>query len=448
MAAKKQATTKKAGAIAVPIYPKTGKDKVKRILDELEIDYLIADWEFKDILCERLQHGNELKFFDKTLFIKLQMKDENLDNDVAMILLSSGTTGEPKGIMLTNANITSNIRAISTYLNVDETDVVLHMKNMYHSSSIIAEALLAVLNGCTLVLMDNVVTPRNIVELIKKYSITIVFTVPTLLTELLSYAKRHNEYLNSVCVINFYGAPINSSTLNELLEYFKDINFIYSYGLTEASPRVSYADRSILERKGTSVGKAIDGVGIKIVDGGNVCSVREIGEVVVHGSGVMKGYYSDELKTKHANDIDIDTALFMENQSLLSSKLTECRSRKLWLLAKQRHRKEILKTKQLIELIDSRDELTRKFDEELFDMAVKEIKVSKAHDITFQLHNGLNLTEENDVEAWDEQGRERKFQRDVNIAGCDSEKCKLVTPILTYADIEILQELIRQLRHA
>lgn len=50
--------------------------------------------------------------------------------------------------------------------------------------------------------------------------------------------------------------------------------------------------------------------------------------------------------------------------------------------------------------------------------------------------------------AWDEQGREWKFQKDVSIAGCDSEKCELVTPILTYADIETLQELVRQLRRA
>lgn len=50
--------------------------------------------------------------------------------------------------------------------------------------------------------------------------------------------------------------------------------------------------------------------------------------------------------------------------------------------------------------------------------------------------------------AWDEQGREWKFQRDVSISGADSEKCELVTPILTYSDMEILQELIRQLRHA
>ncbi len=50
--------------------------------------------------------------------------------------------------------------------------------------------------------------------------------------------------------------------------------------------------------------------------------------------------------------------------------------------------------------------------------------------------------------AWDAQGREWKFQRDVSIAGPDSEKCELVTPVLTYADIETLQELIRQLRHA
>lgn len=50
--------------------------------------------------------------------------------------------------------------------------------------------------------------------------------------------------------------------------------------------------------------------------------------------------------------------------------------------------------------------------------------------------------------AWDAQGREWKFQKDVSIAGPDSEKCELVTPILTYADMETLQELIRQLRHA
>ena len=50
--------------------------------------------------------------------------------------------------------------------------------------------------------------------------------------------------------------------------------------------------------------------------------------------------------------------------------------------------------------------------------------------------------------AWDAQGREWKFQKDVSIAGCDSEKCELVTPILTYTDIEILQELVRRLRHA
>ena len=97
----------------------------------------------------------------------------------------------------------------------------------------------------------------------------------------------------------------------------------------------------------------------------------------------------------------MDTALFMENQSLLSGKLTECRSRKLQLLAKQRHRKEIVRTEHLMELLNSREGLIRKFDEELFDMAVKEITVSVNHDITFSLHNGLNLTEEDDVEGGD-----------------------------------------------
>lgn len=299
------------GAIAVPIYPKTGRDKMKKILINLEIDYLLVDYEFIDTFCEQLQYNDGLNLLQKSSFIKIKEKkffNADLNKDIAMILLSSGTTGEPKGIILTNDNILSNIASISAYLNIEESDIVLHMKNMYHSSSIIAEALLSVLNGCTLVLMDKIVTSRNIIKLVEKYSITIIFTVPVLLKELLSYAKRQNEYMSSVKIINFYGAPIDSNTVEELLHHFEKINFIYSYGLTEASPRVSYAERYTLEKKSTSVGKAIDGVNVKILNNEKiVCPMGEIGEIVVQGPGVMKGYYNDDLKTKN---VIIDSELY------------------------------------------------------------------------------------------------------------------------------------------
>lgn len=100
----------------------------------------------------------------------------------------------------------------------------------------------------------------------------------------------------------------------------------------------------------------------------------------------------------------MDTALFIQNQNLLTYKLAECRKKKAQLLTKQRSRNEIIKTEQLIGLLNGEKGLLEEFDEDLFDITVKEIKISKSHDITFCLQNGLELTEKN---LQVEQGGER-----------------------------------------
>ncbi|MCI9126194.1 MAG: recombinase family protein [Eubacterium sp.] len=91
----------------------------------------------------------------------------------------------------------------------------------------------------------------------------------------------------------------------------------------------------------------------------------------------------------------MDIALFIENQNLLTNRLSECRKKKAWLLTRQSRRNEIIKTEQLIGLLKNEERIMKKFEEELFDMTVKEIIVSRTHDITFCLHNGLELTEKN-----------------------------------------------------
>lgn len=95
----------------------------------------------------------------------------------------------------------------------------------------------------------------------------------------------------------------------------------------------------------------------------------------------------------------LDTALFIENQNILTHRLTECRRKKALLLAKQRHRREITETEQLIALLKSQDDLLKEFREDLFDLMVKEIRISQKHDIVFCLRNGLELTEENEEEG-------------------------------------------------
>lgn len=89
----------------------------------------------------------------------------------------------------------------------------------------------------------------------------------------------------------------------------------------------------------------------------------------------------------------MDSALFMENNNRITGQLTECRRKKTLISKKQKRTKEIVRTRQLIGLLAGQKKPLKDFDERLFDLTVKEIRISKAHDITFCLHNGLELTE-------------------------------------------------------
>jgi len=91
----------------------------------------------------------------------------------------------------------------------------------------------------------------------------------------------------------------------------------------------------------------------------------------------------------------MDAALFYAEQNRLICKLSECRKRKNMLLIRKKGRKEIVKTEQLIGLLRTQEHLLKEFDDELFDMTVDHIEITKEHDIIFCLHNGLRLKEEN-----------------------------------------------------
>lgn len=90
----------------------------------------------------------------------------------------------------------------------------------------------------------------------------------------------------------------------------------------------------------------------------------------------------------------MDSALFMENNNRIIGRLTECRRKKTLISRKQKRTKEIVRTQQIIGLLAEQKKPLKDFDEKLFDLTVKEIRISKEHDITFCLHNGLELTEQ------------------------------------------------------
>lgn len=281
-------------AIFMPVYSRTGIEKILNIIDKFKVNYFIND-----------VHDDELPYFISTQEyneISIYQCSEEIDvdiNNTALILFTSGTTSIPKAIMLSYNNIISNVDSISLYLKIRNNDKLLLVKSLVHSSSIIGELFVGISNGCTIVLTRKLPLAFNILKNIQEKKISIFFAIPTLLNSIIQYKNIKKYKLDSLRVINFYGAPMHTRKIEKLINIFTDCNVIYSYGLTEASPRVTYIEKEDLLNHPGSSGKPIQNVVIKIVDG-NMEEVAPYtkGEIVVMGPNVMQGYYMDEDKTQ------------------------------------------------------------------------------------------------------------------------------------------------------
>lgn len=276
-------------AIPIPVSCKSTLENIQIIISKYKINYFISDTDS----LSNMVNLNSLYFVDFNNEI-----DSSLSN-VALILLTSGTTNFPKAIMLSRGNIFSNIQAISKYLKLGTNDNILLIKDLSHSSSIIGELFVGLFNSCKIVMTESrVLMPKTVLNLVENKRITVLFAIPTILKNLMAFSKFDSYDVSSLRIINFYGAPMSSNDILKLVEVFPDCNLIYSYGQTEASPRVSYIEKKDLVNKPASSGKAISNVTISIQnDEGEKAKPFEKGEIIVDGPNVMLGYYMDKDKT-------------------------------------------------------------------------------------------------------------------------------------------------------
>lgn len=279
------------GCVAVPIYAHTGKEKIKELVKQFSLEYVIFEKGYDVLNCEE----STTFLSDLIIHKEVSVGKNHSDKNCEIILLTSGTTGAPKGIMLSRDNIKSNVEAIGDYLRLTLNDKIFMVKNMNHSSSIIGELLVGLDNMCTIVFNSKVLTASSMVNSICDNNITVFFAVPTILREIILKHKQLNlEKIGHLRIINFYGAPMSSQDIDKLVELLPNCNLIYSYGLTEASPRVTYIMGSDLLKKAGSSGRPIKNVKIEISNKG----IDNNGEIVVSGPNVMLGYYNDAEKTR------------------------------------------------------------------------------------------------------------------------------------------------------
>lgn len=277
--------------VIVPLYAHIGSEKLKKLLKDLDVNYLLREVKEEELTSKAIE-----SFGINIFCYELTDKVHAIDKDIILIMQTSGTTAVSKGVMLSFDNIYSNIVGISDYLELKKQDRILIIKSTNHISTIIGELLVGLYTGTSMICISNTFQLTHLNMLINIERISVLFAVPYILRKMLSEKVKCHNMLR---IVNFYGEKMAADEIKELLKYYPKTNFIYSYGQTEASPRVTYIKRNDLERKSASSGKTIKGVSMYISDvQGKMLPPYCEGEIIICGPNVMRGYYNNQKLTQ------------------------------------------------------------------------------------------------------------------------------------------------------
>lgn len=215
----------------------------------------------------------------------------------ALIMCTSGTTGSPKGAMLSENNIISNIKDISEYFDIGEKDYILIARPLYHCAVLTGEFLTALIKGCRIRFYSQSFNPHKISELIKAHKITVLCGTPTLLEMMTRFKSTQLE--STLTHISISGECMGSETALSIFKSYPQAKIYHVYGLTEAGPRVAFLPPEQFKNYPDCVGQPLKSVSIKIIKAdGNVCGKNEEGILWVKGNSIMIGYYNQPEKTK------------------------------------------------------------------------------------------------------------------------------------------------------
>jgi len=207
------------------------------------------------------------------------------EDDECVIIYTSGTTGNPKGAVLTHRNLSANCESVREVINLREDERSLAVLPMFHSFAWTTMVLVELYVGATVCIMEMFV-PGDALRNIAENKLTFVCGVPAMYNFYLAAGSK--EMFSTVRYFVCGGAPLPVEVLNKFESKF-GIRIMEGYGLSEASPVVCF--NPIGKGKPGSVGLPIPRVEVKIVnDKGEELPVSEIGEIVVRGENVMKGY--------------------------------------------------------------------------------------------------------------------------------------------------------------
>ncbi len=211
------------------------------------------------------------------------------DDDLALLLYTSGTSGRPKGVMLTHANITSNIRQCVEWVGFTSREVLCGVLPQFHTFGLTVLTLLPLSLGCRVVYTARFI-PHRIIKLIREHRPTALIAIPSMYNALLRVKDGAADDFSSFKYIVSGGEPLPRAVFDGFAQRFGK-NISEGYGLTETSPVTNWCRPQ--EFRAGSVGPPLPRVDERIVDlvTRAVLPPNHDGEVLIKGPNVMRGYF-------------------------------------------------------------------------------------------------------------------------------------------------------------
>ena len=230
---------------------------------------------------------------------------EGDDDDLTMILFTSGTTSFPKGVMLTHDSFSSYILSTVTPADPFEEDTNILTVPLYHIAGV-QSVMAAIFGGRTLVIQRQF-EAKQWMELVEQEHATRAMMVPTMLKMLMDHPEFHEHDLSSLDVITYGAAPMPVPVIRQAIKEFPGTYFINAFGQTETAATITMlppedhvleGDEEEIELKLKhlgSIGKPLEDVEVQIFDeDGETVALGETGEIAARGARLMKGYWNQE----------------------------------------------------------------------------------------------------------------------------------------------------------